>query len=145
MSIAKRLPILGLIIAALLLAACGGGADSSQGIGRAQTVPGGSYTNVSVAELRQMLAKKDFLFINTHIPFEGDIGKTDRSIPYDQIGDRAAKLLPDKDAKIVLYCRSGTMSTEAAQTLVRLGYSAVYELDGGMRAWERAGLPLEGR
>lgn len=145
MSIAKRLPILGLIIVALLLAACGGGADPSQGIGRAQTVPGGSYTNVSVSELRQMLAKKDFLLINTHIPFEGDIGETDRSIPYDQIGDRAAKLLPDKDAKIVLYCRSGTMSTEAAQTLVRLGYPAVYELDGGMIAWERAGLPLEGR
>ncbi len=145
MSIAKRLPILGLIIAALLLAACGGDSDPSEGIGRAQTVPGGSYTNVSVAELRQMLAKKDFLLINTHIPFEGDIGETDRSIPYDQIGDRAAKLLPDKDAKIVLYCRSGTMSTEAAQTLVRLGYPAVYELDGGMIAWERASLPLEGR
>ncbi len=145
MSILKRLIFVWLLTSALLLVGCGRGSDAAPGIGRPQTVPGGSYTNVSVGELRQMQAKKDFVLVNTHIPFEGDIGNTDLSIPYDQIGDRAAKLLPDKDAKIMLYCRTGRMSTDAAETLVRMGYTNVHELDGGMIAWEQAGQSLEGR
>jgi rhodanese-related sulfurtransferase len=44
---------------------------------------------------------------------------------------------------IAVYCRSGTMSAEAARTLVRLGYTDVWDLGGGMLAWEKAGFPLE--
>ena len=54
------------------------------------------------------------------------------------------KLLPkDKKAELVIYCRSGRMSTIAAQALVKLGYSNVRELRGGFNAWVAAGLKLE--
>ena len=105
-------------------------------------MPGGSYTDVSVAELQTMEANKDFTFINVHIPFEGNIAETDLSIPYDQIAQNLVKL-PDKDAKIMLYCRSGRMSAIAAETLVGLGYTNIWNLSGGMSAWESAGLALE--
>jgi rhodanese-related sulfurtransferase len=115
---------------------------ADQATGKQVQVDGGSYTNVSVTELQRMLENKDFTFINVHIPFEGDIPGTDMSIPYDQI-DQNLNQIADKDAKIVLYCRSDRMSNIAAKTLVGLGYSNVYNLVGGMIDWESAGLSLE--
>jgi rhodanese-related sulfurtransferase len=134
------------LIIALLLSACQEAKPpaSATGVtGKQITVPGGTYTDISVAELQTMLANKDFTFINVHIPFEGDIAGTDQSIPYDEIEANLDKLPADKGAKIVLYCRSDRMSNIAAEKLVSLGYTNVWNLDGGMVAWEQAGLPLE--
>jgi rhodanese-related sulfurtransferase len=103
----------------------------------------GSYQNMSVRELQSMFENKDFVFVNVHIPFEGDIPNTDLSIPYNEIEQNLEKLPADKDAKIVLYCRSGNMSSIAGETLVDLGYTNVWNLDGGFNAWEKAGLPMK--
>jgi len=46
---------------------------------------------------------------------------------------------------IVLYCRTGRMSAEAATTLVRLGYRNVSHLAGGMEAWQAGGYPIQER
>lgn len=90
-------------------------------------------------ELASMLPRKDFFFVNVHIPYEGEIMQTDAFIPYDRISRNLAKLPTDKDAKIVLYCRSGRMSEIAARELVRLGYTRVSHLSGGMMDWEKSG------
>jgi rhodanese-related sulfurtransferase len=126
----KKLFVL-MILGALLLSACSAQPASERG-----------YTDISVAELSEMLEDKDFTMVNVHIPFEGDLPQTDLSIPYDEI-DQHLDQLPDKDAKIVLYCRSDRMSHIAAETLVQNGYTNVYNLDGGFVAWEAAGLPME--
>lgn len=104
------------------------------------------FTDVSPVELNTMLADKDFVFVNVHIPFEGDIAGTDLSIPFDQITEQAyiAQLPADKNAKIVLYCRSGRMSEIAANDLVALGYSNVFNLEGGMIEWEQQGFEIIG-
>lgn len=112
-------------------------------IGKVIQVEGGSYKDLSVVELNTLMENKDFTLINVHIPFEGNLPKTDLSIPYDTIGQNLDKLLDDKAAKIVLYCRSDRMSTIAAAELVKLGYTNIWNLDGGMVAWEQAGLPIE--
>lgn len=101
-----------------------------------------NYTNITSAELKQMLAGNDFFFANVHTPYEGEIEKTDAFIPYDQIENNVDQLPKDKSAKIVLYCRSGRMSKIAAEKLVAAGYTNVYNLTGGMIEWEGEEYPL---
>ena len=64
---------------------------------------------------------------------------------YTEVRDRAPSLLPDKDARIVVYCASTECrsSTEAARTLEALGYTDVFEYVEGKQHWIEAGLPLE--
>jgi len=50
--------------------------------------------------------------------------------------------LPPRETKIVLYCRSGSMSAIAARALVAAGYTKVWNLDGGMNAWRALGYPV---
>jgi rhodanese-related sulfurtransferase len=136
------------ILVALFLTACASKAQPPGGqtqSGQAAQQPGGSYSDISVEELQKLLANKDFTFVNVHIPFEGDIPDTDLSIPFDEIEQNLDLLPADKSARIVLYCRSGRMSTIAAEKLAELGYSNVQNLEGGMLAWEQADLPLLGK
>ena len=55
-------------------------------------------------------------------------------IPDDQIAAEAEKTLPDKDATILVYCRSGRRSALAAQKLAELGYPSIYDF-GGIIHW----------
>jgi len=51
--------------------------------------------------------------------------------------------IPDKSATMVLYCGGGYRSALAADELQKMGYQNVISLDGGWRAWNQAGLPME--
>jgi rhodanese-related sulfurtransferase len=51
--------------------------------------------------------------------------------------------VPDKSKKLVLYCGGGFRSALAADALQKMGYQDVISLDGGWRAWNEAGLPVE--
>jgi rhodanese-related sulfurtransferase len=103
---------------------------------------GGSYKNIDSAQLAEILKNKDFVLINTHIPYEGEIELTDALVPYNEIEKNLDKLSSDKSAKIVLYCRSGRMSEIAAKTMVQLGYTNIWNHTGGMIDWEKQGHKL---
>ena len=141
----KTLLMLGIAVLALTLVACSSQnqTGSSQALGETVEVEGGSYIAIDIQELQGMLENKDFTFVNVHIPFEGNIPNTDLSIPYDDIEAHLDELPADKAAKIVLYCRSGRMSAIAAEELVKLGYTNVWNLKQGFMDWEQSGLQLE--
>lgn len=102
-----------------------------------------SYTNINSDQLNQMLQNKDFFLLDVHIPEQKHIEKTDEFIPYTEIEKYKGRLPKDKDAKIVVYCRSGSMSATAAETLRNLGYTNVYNLVGGTFGWETKGYEFE--
>jgi rhodanese-related sulfurtransferase len=57
------------------------------------------------------------------------------NIPNESIGEEDVKQLPDKEQTIYIYCRSGNRSKQAAEKLVKLGYSNIIEF-GGILDWE---------
>jgi rhodanese-related sulfurtransferase len=140
----KKLGTIGMLLAALalLVAACGSAAPASDG-GEALGYPKNAdgYADITVEQLVELVEKEDVTLVNVHIPYEGELPDTDLFIAYDEITNHLDEL-PAKDAPIVLYCRSGSMSTSAAQELAEHGYSNVLEVDGGFNAWKAAGYEL---
>ena len=139
---------LGVVVVALALIVAGVWAVTAATSGTStngQTVmqdPAGSYTNVTADRLADMLQHKDFTLINVKTPYIGEIDGTDLYIPYDQLQARASELPQAKDAKILVYCRSGVESAQAVHTLLTMGYTNVWNLDGGMNAWTASGRTL---
>ena len=52
--------------------------------------------------------------------------------------------VPEHDAELILYCGGGYRSALAADNLQRMGYTNVYSMAGGWKAWKEAGAPVEG-
>ena len=56
---------------------------------------------------------------------------------------KIGKKIPDKNALVVVYCKSGGRSSLSTDTLVKMGYKNVKNMDGGWKAWTKAGYPVE--
>lgn len=95
------------------------------------------YKQISAKEAKEIMdsdeeyvlldVRSEEEFYEKHIP--GAI-----VIPHTEIEDRAEEELPDKEKKILVYCRSGNRSKIAAQILADLGYTGVFEF-GGISSW----------
>jgi len=95
------------------------------------------YKTLTAQELKSMLNEKDFFLLDVHIPEQPHIPGTDAFIDYRKIKQNADKLPTDKNTKIVVYCVSGGMSRSGANDLMDMGYTHVYNLKGGTRAFNK--------
>lgn len=139
----KRMCVGALTVAAVVsLASCSASTAPPPTSSGAVGVSG--HRLVDADEFAATIGESDTLTINVHVPYEGDIPGTDLSIPFDRIAEQSDRLPGDRGATIAVYCRSGPMSTTAAETLKSLGYTDVVELEGGMKAWRASGRPLIG-
>jgi phage shock protein E len=128
-------------VVAIVALGGGGGGATAQATSTPQATSGAAktWTNVTPDQLASMMTSKDFTLLNVKTPYIGEIEGTDLYIPYNQLTSRSSELPSDKAAKIVVYCRSGNESAIASQTLLDMGYTNLWNLDGGMVAWQNSG------
>ena len=96
-----------------------------------------SWQTITATEARNMMVEAyNFILLDVRTEEEFRERRIDGAllIPYDEIWDRAEMELSDKDAVILLYCRSGRRSALAAEELVALGYANIYDF-GGINDW----------
>lgn len=63
-------------------------------------------------------------------------------IPLGQLQQRLAEIAGHKNQPVAVICRSGSRSAKAVKILEQAGFSAVINVEGGMNAWQKAGLPI---
>jgi rhodanese-related sulfurtransferase len=98
---------------------------------------------ISAAELNRILQNEDIYLVDVHTPRQRHIKGTDLFIPYHDIAKYQEKLPEDKNTAIYLYCEGGPMGNAAARSLYELGYRNLFNLEGGAKAWKKAGLDFE--
>ena len=93
-------------------------------------------SNMSNDVVDMVRSDEDIILIDVRTPQEYRERRIPGSIllPDYEIRDRAADVIPDKDARIVVYCRSGRRSAQSAHVLRDMGYENVYDL-GGINSW----------
>jgi len=104
-----------------------------------------AYDNIRIDQFAKMMDQKDFMLINVHVPYYGEIAQTDLLVPFNAIEQYKEDLPKDKNAKIVVYCMMGPMGDTAAEKLASMGYTRVINFQGGMMAWTQAGRHLQRR
>jgi rhodanese-related sulfurtransferase len=66
-----------------------------------------------------------------------------KNLPLSRVAAGGADLAKRKEKPVIVYCETGNRSTNAAAALRKLGFTRVFSLAGGMKAWRDAGLPVE--
>lgn len=64
------------------------------------------------------------------------------NIPLDEVVEKVESKIPDKQAKIFVYCLSGSRSVFAVDEMIRLGYTNVFNMSNGLLVWRAMSYPL---
>ncbi|HUR46810.1 MAG TPA: rhodanese-like domain-containing protein [Candidatus Saccharimonadales bacterium] len=103
------------------------------------------YKNVGVEEFDKLRQDKKNVVLDVRTPeeyAEGHIaGATNIDINADDFQQKISKL--DKDKTYLVHCAAGGRSARACNQLGKLNFTKLYNLEGGMGAWEKAGKPVE--
>ena len=96
-----------------------------------------AYQKISAEEAYEMMASQGVVVVvdvRTREEYDGGHIENAVLVPNESIGSEMPEALPDKEATLLVYCRSGRRSKDAAQKLLKLGYQSVYDF-GGVIDW----------
>ena len=117
-----------LLLAVMLLAACGQDINNYQGA---------VYVNIMAEEAKEIMdSEEGYIILDVRTQKEYDQGHIPGAIviSHEEIAEKAEEVLTDKDQLILVYCRSGRRSKIAAEAMVELGYTNIKEF-GGIIDW----------
>ena len=124
--------VMGLLVAGMIVSPAGtGDADSKN------QSSGAEYKRISAEEAKtRMDSGYEVIILDVRTEGEFNAGHIPGAIliPNETITDKMPDLLPDLDAEILIYCRSGNRSAQAARKLLQIGYTNVYDF-GGINSW----------
>jgi rhodanese-related sulfurtransferase len=102
------------------------------------------YQDLSPAEMVRMMNDGETLVLDVREDSELSQGKISgaRHIPLRNVAKRIAELEKDKGKNVIAYCRVGNRSGVACSQLVKNGFEKVYNLKGGITAWQSDNLPM---
>jgi len=106
-------------------------------VGRQGTGEGPDYGRLTAKQAHEKLQEdEEILLVDVRTPEEYQQQRIPDAIllPLADIKEKAEETLPDKDAVVFLYCRSGNRSDNAAALLTKMGYSEIYDI-GGIIDW----------
>lgn len=105
------------------------------------------YKQINANEAVQVLNKDNVTLIDVREDSETSNGiiKGAKMIPLAEVAARVTDFESKKDSPVLVYCRSGSRSGSACNTLTKNGFTEVYNLSGGIMSWESENLPLQRR
>ena len=104
-----------------------------------------NITTISVADAKALLDKGDAIFLDVRTQKEYKSGHIPGAMNMSRglLEFKISKKITDKNAVVAVYCKSGGRSCLASDTLVKMGYKNIKNIDGGWKAWTKAGYPVE--
>lgn len=130
----RSLLVIPAALAVALLVGCSGGSSSAT---TSVSSSDAGFRQVSAAEAQELMASEQgYVIVDVRTPEEYESGHIPGAINVanEEIGSEDPEVLPDKDQLILVYCRSGNRSVQAAEKLAALGYTNVVEFRG-INSW----------
>lgn len=124
------------IVAGLMIGACGGSTATDSQL---------ALTGVDEVQTIVETPPEGLVILDIRTPEEFAAGRIEGAINVDYYAADFEQQLGelDLDVPYVMYCNSGNRSSNALPLMDSIGFSEVYELDGGIQAWFGAGLPID--
>ena len=135
--LAALLVVLGLSV---LLSGCGSADSNTMQAPAAKAQESkvtAEYHKITQEQAKERMTKNPkAIILDVRTPQEYKDGHIDKAInvPNEDINTTPPKELPDKNAEILVYCRSGHRSKQASDKLVKMGYTNIYDF-GGINTW----------
>ncbi len=100
---------------------------------------------IEAVEVKKAIdAKEDFVLLDVRTPQEFAKGNISGSInvPVDKVQNEIEQVITDKTKTIYVYCLSGSRSVYAVDTMIKLGYTKIYDMPHGLLMWRSKKYPL---
>ena len=106
---------------------------------------GGGGPRVSASDAVQLINRHDAVVVDIREPNEYAVSHiiNSRNVPLKELDSRVKELARFKEKPVIVTCDTGNRSRGGVATLKKLGFTQVYNLAGGLGAWQQAGLPTE--
>ncbi|MDU5111357.1 MAG: rhodanese-like domain-containing protein [Clostridium sp.] len=128
----KNIIVLFLILSTLVISGCTTLNKETSSKGQESAM----VSKITAEEAKEEMNNSDVIILDVRTEEEYNSGHIKKSvlIPVDDLENKAEEVLVNKEQKILVYCRSGNRSKKAADLLVEIGYTNVYDF-GGIKDW----------